>query len=258
MSFAGTLAQTASGVARTAYKMAFQLSPIVLTNGIANNMPGKALPIIVFTEAINFVDGLLSGTDNIELDNFFANFEPVTGATLIDQQIGEYPFANQAVAANATIAQPLRVSMLMKCPARNIAGYTVKLATMTALQSALTQHNASGGTYTVLTPSYFYTNCIMTAMRDVSSGESNQYQYIWQMDFEKPLLTLEDAQAAQSSLMSKIGNQTKIEGQPAWSSINTAFGDIAGVVTGQIVPAAKGVGAAFVGGASSVANGTLP
>src|SRR5690242_11026591 len=99
----------------------------MLVDGIASAIPGQMLPIISITEAINFTAGLLSGgagTDlsDPNLDNFFANFEPIPGARLISQQVGHYPFANQAVAANAVIPQPLPVSLLMKCPARPPGG----------------------------------------------------------------------------------------------------------------------------------------
>jgi hypothetical protein len=238
-------------LALAAWKLTFQLSPIVLTNGIATNVPGGMLPIIVFTEALNFIDGLLIGTEDIELDGFFANFEPTTGATLIDQEIGHYPFANQAVAANAVIAQPLTVSMRMLCPVKDIAGYPLKLATMMALQAALTQHNGSGGTYTVVTQSYFYTNCIMTGMRDVSSEESNQQQFIWQMDFEQPLLTLQSAQQAQNSLMSKLTGGTQINaddtGSVGWSGLSPTVGQPPSLAASSIIPSGSSAGTGVSG-----------
>src|ERR1017187_8109278 len=150
-----------------AFKLSFQLAPIILTGGIASAIPGGMLPLLAITEALNFTEGLPSGGNNLDdLDGFFATFHPLPGATLIDQQIGQYPFANQAVAANPVIAQPLSISMRMICPARDEAGYAIKLATMLALQSTLKQHNSQGGTYTVATPSFFFTDTVMTAMRD--------------------------------------------------------------------------------------------
>jgi hypothetical protein len=47
------------------FKLAFQLSPILLCNGIATDIPGGVLPIIAITEASHFVLGLLSGTDTL-------------------------------------------------------------------------------------------------------------------------------------------------------------------------------------------------
>lgn len=223
-----------------AYKLSFQLSPIILTGGIAGAIPGGMLPIIAITEAINFVDGLLSGGENMDdLDQFFANFHPLPGATVLDQQIGEYPFANQAVAANAVIAQPLTISMRMICPATKEAGYALKLATMLALQATLKQHNATGGTYTIMTPSYFYTNCVMLRMTDTSSAESKQAQNTWQLDFKKPLLTLEDAQQAQNNLMSQISSGTAIDGAPAWSGIAPTTGNPASLAAPSLIPAAS-------------------
>jgi len=229
-----------------AFKLAFQLSPIVLVNGIAQNIPGQMLPIIAITQAAQFVAGLLSGGEDIGLNDFFANFQPLPGATLVDFQIAKYPFANQAVAANATIAQPLQLSMLMKCPARDELGYAAKLATMMALQSVLSQHGSQGGTYIIVTPSYFYTNGILTGMRDASNGESKQAQNAWQMDFEFPLLTLEQAQQSQGSLMSKITSGTQINGAPAWSGLSPAVGQTGAntLAAPSLIPAASGASAA--------------
>lgn len=205
-----------------AFKLAFQLSPIFLTGGIAKFIPGNVAPIVLFTEALNLPLGLLSGGENIELDDFFAHYVPIPGGTIIDQVIAEYPFANQGVAANAIIQQPLNIALRMICPARNTLGYAAKLATMLGLEGVLKQHNAQGGTYTIATPSFFYTNCVMLAMRDITPGNTAQAQAQWQLEFRKPLLTSEAAAAAQNSLMSKLTAGTQINGEPTWSgqSIN--------------------------------------
>jgi hypothetical protein len=221
-----------------AWKLAFQLSPIVLTNGIAQNIPGGMLPIIAITEAINFVDGLLSGPENITLDNFFASYQPLPGSTLIDQDIAHYPFANQAVAANAVITKPLAISMLMICPVRLPGGYPLKTATFLALQAALSQHNNSGGTYTIATPAQFYTNCLLMKMSDVTPGDSAQPQTHWQLDFEKPLLTEDQAQQAQNSLMNKISSGTQINGPLAWSGLGPTVGLPPSLATPGLIPAA--------------------
>jgi hypothetical protein len=232
-----------------AFKLSFQLSPIILTGGIASGIPGGALPIISITEALNFVDGLLSGGDELaDLDGFFANFHPLPGASIIEQRIGEYTFANQVVAANAVIRDPLLISLRMICPARDDAGYAVKLATMIALQATLAQHNASGGTYTVATPSFFYTNCVMLRLADTSNTASRQAQNAWQWDFKRPLLTLEDAQQAQNNLMSQISSGTPISGQPAWSGLPPTVGNFGSIAAPSVVPAA-----AFTAGSGTAA-----
>lgn len=193
-------------VGLAAFKLSTQLSPIILNGGIAANIPGGGgmLPIIAITQAIDFVAGILSSGGDINLDDFFANFQVIPGGTIIDQQIGHYPFANQAVAANAVIAQPLKVSLLMICPARGDGGYAVKLATMLALQRTIQQHNALGGTYTIITPSAFYSDCVMISLSDASNGESKQLQNAWRWDFEKPLLTQSSADVAQQALNAKM------------------------------------------------------
>lgn len=220
-----------------AFKLSFQLSPIIFAGGIATNIPGGMLPIIAITQALDFVDGLLSGGDDLtDLDDFFAQFHPLPGATLGDQEIGKYPFANQAVAANAVIPQPLTISLRMICPARDDSGYAIKLATMMALKSAVAQHNISGGTYIVATPSYLYTNLVFRRLIDVSRADDLQAQNTWQWDFENPLLTLQDAQYAQNNLMSQISAGTPISGAPAWSGLGPTVGNPPSLAAPSIVP----------------------
>jgi hypothetical protein len=224
----------------TAFRLSFEICPVVLTGGIATNLTGGALPIISITEALNFTAGLLTGGNDLtNLDDFFAHFVPLPNSTLIDQQIGHYPFANQSVAANAVIPQPLTISLRMICPARGPGGYALKLATITALQATLKQHNISGGTYIVATPSAFYPNCVMLDLKDTSAGFDVQAQNTYQWDFEAPLLTLQDAQAAQNNLLSQITAGAPINGLPAWSGLNPTVGNSASLGSVGTIPAAS-------------------
>lgn len=237
-----------------AYKLAFQIAPLALTGGIASNITGGMLPIISLTQALNFTTGILSG-GNIELDDCFAHFQPLPGATLIDNRIGMYPFANQAVAANAIIAQPLQISLLMIVPARDDSGAWEKLALMTALQMTLSSHNNQGGTYTVATPSYFYTNAIMTAMRDVTTAESKQSQFKWQLDFVQPLVSLQQLAQAQNAQMSKITNQTPSDGSASGYGVNTS--DPSNLSGLSVIPAASNTAGTGIPPASQVTSPAL-
>jgi hypothetical protein len=235
------------------FKRTFQLSPIILVGGIAGQTPGALLPILSLTQPGAFSAGITSPGDDVDLDNFFAYFEPVAGGTLIDNEVATYPFANQAVAANAIITQGLRVSLKMISPARNPGGYADKLATFSALQSSLAQHTNLGGTYNVATPAFLYTNCLLTALRDVTGGEGAQTQAIWQWDFYQPLLTLAAAAAAYSASMSKIAAGTESKGDPpALSGGSPNVGTGASVAGPAVVPAATSLGGAS---ASSVQAG---
>jgi hypothetical protein len=212
---------------RTIFQLGYQISPIVLTGGVADLIPGGMLPIVAITEAPNFITGLLSGGTDLSLDNFFAHFKTVPGGSLIDVQLGKYPFGSQVIAANAIIAQPLQISLSMTCPVRNAGGYTAKLATMMALKAVLDNHANNGGTYIVVTPSYIYEDCVLLRLRDVSSGETKQPQVQWQFDFEKPLITLQDAENAQNSLISKLTAGLPTDGSlsgPASTAGNTLSG----------------------------------
>ena len=223
------------------WKLAFQISPIFFNGGVANQIAGGTLPIIYFTEAVNQFLALVSGNDNVELDDFFAHYQPLPGSTLHNLEVGMYPFANQTVAANATIKQPLQLSMLMRCPTRNTLGYYNKIRQMMILQQAVDTHASWGGTYTVLSPAFYYTNGICTAIRDVSDTESHQPQNAYQWDFTFPLLTTQQAQSAQNNLMSQLTNQTQISGQPAWSGLSSSVGNSNSLASSSVVSSASSV-----------------
>lgn len=232
------------GPGYAAFKLAMELSPILLTNGLATAMAGGVLPIIAFTEAAHFTLGLLSGAENIELDDFFAHFEPIPGSTLIDNLVATYPFANQAVAGNAVIKNGLTLSMLMICPARDQLAYADKLLTMTALKQSLDQHITLGGTFTVITPAQIYTNGLLIRMSDASFQQSRQPQNTYQLDFFFPLLTLEQAQQSQNNLISRItsGSQmTATNGNVGWSGVAPTVGQPNSLAGGTVIPSSSGL-----------------
>ena len=218
-----------STLARSAFRLGFELSPILLTRGIAISV-GGALPLITITQSLGLLGGLLTGGDTLDTDTYFAHFTPVPGATLINNQIGKYPFANQAVAGNAIIAQPLNVSLLMTCPVNDGTSYASKLMTMETLKATLDKHNQAGGTYTVLTPSHTYTDCVLIDLKDVTGGSTKQAQAQWQWDFEQPLIAQSDAVQALNNMMAKLKQGLALPtGGLSWS--NPA---VAGNVTGGV------------------------
>ena len=195
---------------RSQYDLAFQVSPIILQGGIVGSAQGSLAPITAYT-----------GGAPKNLDEAFAHYLPLPGSTLISQTIATYPFANQAVAANATIQQPLTISLLMIAPVNQAGGYTKKLQAFTSLKNSLTQHNALGGTYIIATPAYVYNYTLMTAMTDVtpqiSADGGKQLQIQYQLDFVQPLVTAAALAQQQAALVQKITNGNKINGAPAWS-----------------------------------------
>lgn len=214
-----------AGALRSIWQLAFQVSPIVLVNGLAATLPGGLLPIVAITEALDIAGGLLTGNGLPDsLDDFFAQYLPLPGSTLISQAVGQYPFANLAVAANATIKNPLNISMVMIAPARETGGYLTKLPIFTALQAALETHNSLGGLYHIATPAFVYTNCIFLSMTDVTDGESRQRQAAYQLDFQKPLVTASQLNSALNSLMSRLANGSQISGNPTWSGPAASVG----------------------------------
>ena len=214
------------------FQLGFEISPIIFVNGIAEGLPNSQMPIISITQNQDYDGGLLNGSLSLNLADYFAVFKPLPGGQLVNNQIGTYPFANQTVAANAIITQPTMISMLMICPARGFGGYQAKLETVTALKQAFDQHNNLGGTYTIATPAFIYSECVMLGFRDVSTGDSKQSQMEWQLDFMRPLLTEEDAEQVMNSLMAKIDGGLPQADEPAWSGNENSTDPIMGAFPG--------------------------
>jgi len=182
---------------QTVFQAAFEVSPIILQDGLAQ-FSGGYLPLTAITEIIDF-PGLSS-------KQFFAHFKPLSGSTLAEWQVAEYPFVNLQMAANAQIQMPLKLSMLQVSPAQTGGGYLFKQAIFTALKIALENHIQLGGTFTILTPAYTYTNCLLTSLRDVTSPSDKQVQTMFQWDFVQPLITESGASQVVGSLMQRLGD----------------------------------------------------
>lgn len=210
-------------VASTSYDLAFQVSPIILVGGSYGQ---GLMPIIgLLGQLAGLGQGLLSGLGS---DAPFAKFLPMPGSTLISNTVGKYPFANQQVAGNAIIQQPLNLSMHMICPVKDKAGYLTKLALITSLQTSLQQHCAAGGTFNVATPAFIYTGMILLGMTDITGGMTAQKQVEFQLDFEKPLITREDATAALNTLMGKLSGGQQVTSS-SWSGQAATLPDTPGL-----------------------------
>jgi len=231
---------TLSSAFRSLYDLAFQVSPIILVDGIASGTLGGMLPIIgLVGQAAALVQGVAS-SGTLSPDDFFARYVPLPGGTLINNTIGTYPFANQQVAANAIIQQPLNISLHMIAPVKESGGYLTKLAIFTSLQNSLNQHNNAGGSYHIATPAFLYTNCLMTAMTDITSGTTNQKQVEFQLDFVRPLITQQQASEAYNSLMGKLSGGSQVTSS-GWSSASALSGSPAQGAAGSITNAAGSV-----------------
>ena len=203
------------------FQNAYQISPILLTGGVAASYPGGQLPIVNLLQPGNF-GGLGGLALDDPLDEFFAQFIPLPGSKLISNKYGQYPFANQSVAANALIVDPLNISLLMLCPVRE-GGYPQKQSIITALRATLTQHGQMGGSYTVMTPAFPYTDCVLLDLTDVSGGEDKQVQHTYRWDFWRPLITLTQAAAAYGSLINKIDSGLPTDGMTSGPSNTIGF-----------------------------------
>lgn len=201
-----------NSIVKNAFRVSYEISPIILNGGIAENIPGGMLPIVAITESLGLSAQVLNGNINLDLG---ARFLPMAGSTLIEQEIPVYNQYNQVALANCTVKRPNVVNLSMIFPAQTgNGGYAAKIATMTALQLALDNHNQRGGTYTVLTPSYIYTGCLLRRLSDQSSfSERNlQVQYQWLFEFYQPIVLQSQFQAAFSTMLKKLSTGIKGDG----------------------------------------------
>jgi len=228
-------------MSRSSFALSYEITPIILIGGIAADLPSQMLPIIALTEQENYDNGLVNGTLNISENDYFAKFKVLPGSKLKSNSIGMYAFANQQAAANAIVFNPLNVSVLMICPAKGNGGYITKSQKLTQLKRSLDLHDSSGGMYNIVTPAFTYTNCILSDIVDITSGQSKQVQSEYRFDFIKPLLTLEDAQAAYNSLMNNINSGYVVKpdnnGEIKWSGeglTSNQTGGSTSVTTGNL------------------------
>lgn len=217
----GAVAKVLSGPDRRNYQLSYQVCPIFLTNGLAGNAGGM-LPITTFLKpgstatSLTQLANAAAGTTTPDLDQAFAHFRVVPGGTIAKFSPALYPYANQQVAANALIFEPLTVSLRMEIPVNTPRGFQYKFVTMSSLQACIQLHASLGGTYTVATPVMTYLNALLLDIVDVSTPDSPTPQNAFQWNFITPLVTLQAAQAAQSTFMTNITN-----GTPTSGSFNT-------------------------------------
>jgi len=205
-----------TSLTQTIFSLAYEQSPILLQGGIAQFLPGQTLPIVAITE--------LFDVPGIENQSLFAHWKPLPGGTLQQWQVAEYPFASLQVASNAIIQEPLTISMLMICPAQSNGGYVYKQAILTAMKLTLDLHLSSGGSFSVITPAYTYTNCLLTSIKDVSSMGDKQTQYMFQWDFVQPLISTGGfLQQTLGTVMQSITNGTptvpNLGGSTGWNNV---------------------------------------
>jgi hypothetical protein len=198
-------------------QLSYQVCPIILTGGVAGQIPGGMLPMLSLF-ATGETNNLGLPFDIGKLDDAFGAFNILPGGNLVSQTIGKYPFANQSVAANAVIREPLTLSVIMDAPMRTPNAWQIKQSVFTALKATLDQHNNDGGTYTVATPAYMYDNLIMVALTDNSRGNNSLPQNAWRFDFEKPLVSLAELQGAQNQFLQKITNGLPTDGSVSGTS----------------------------------------
>lgn len=186
------------------FRRNYEIAPIWLVGGIAQNQPNKKMSILKLTE----------GNENIvyaDPNDYFAHFKVMSGGSLQDWGLAEYPFASMAMAANAVLQNPLKVSLIMYCPAQtNQNTYTAKSATITSLKYALDNHITNGGYFEVQTPAFTYSNCLLVSLRDITVQGDKQVQSMYQWDFSAPLILPSQTENVMNNLYQKLTQQLPV------------------------------------------------
>ena len=203
----------AAGVSRAGFDALYQINPLFLQGGSVASIGGYCPFSLLAGALLGNVQGLLGSGEPL------GKWWVLPGGKMLNQSVATYPFASQQVAANATVQEPLTLSMLLRAPVKDGFGYATKPAIWTSIQTALTAHNNAGGTYTIFTPALFYQNGLLLNVSDVTSGGTKQEQVDWQFDFFFPLITQQGAQSAFSTAMQKLQGGQPVTGAPTWASL---------------------------------------
>jgi hypothetical protein len=202
---ATTLTQAVYNVKRASLAWIYERNAITLSDGATND----------YVSLFQTVASAGLSQTSLSVANIFqqfVRFRPLAGATLIEMQYSQYPFANRAIAANSGSVQPNRIQIEMmvdfgptgieqlanalgiKTPTLNIVRYAAILPFMQALRQKLVDHMADGGTFNLITPSQIYFDCLLENLSDVSDqsdGSPGGIRYVF--SFIKPIISLKDA-----------------------------------------------------------------
>lgn len=204
-----------AGASQATWQALYQVNPLFLSGGSFANVPGGLFPFTGLAGALlGVVQGALgSGSP------YLGEWMVMPGGKMLSQAAATYPYASQQVAANATVQEPLTLSMLLRAPVKDGFGYSTKPAIWSSIQAALTQHNNAGGTYTIFTSALFYQNGLLLDVFDATDGSTKQLQTDWQFDFFFPLITQAQAAYSFSNAMSKLAGGQQVTGAPSWAAL---------------------------------------
>ena len=224
-SLLGLAAGTVAGASRAGWKALYQVNPLFMVGGSFVGLPGQVFPFSGLAGALlGVVQGALgSGSP------YIGEWLVMPGGKMVSQAAATYPFASLQIAANATVQEPLSLSMLLRAPVKDGFGYLTKPAIWTSIQAALTAHNNAGGTYIIFTPGLFYQGGILLDVFDATDGETKQEQVDWQFDFFFPLITQQGASASFSSAMQTMQGGGPVNGTLNWSATARGIANAVGL-----------------------------
>ncbi|KMQ89825.1 hypothetical protein RF55_10510 [Lasius niger] len=204
------------------FAVAFQKSPIYLTDGvvtkwgnsaltsvgqffdpnlpeghpISNKFPfplatlvADALGVAVSDTASGFnaIGGNFAlGTDS--LDDLMLDFEPVGKAgTLFESTPPSDPQVNAQAVDDNQLIHGSKMSLQMGVPPHTVGHYTALAALIPLMKAIFTQHQCLGGRYIIATPSYIWTGMMLTNFTDITEKPAQAPGSLFRLDFVKPV-----------------------------------------------------------------------
>ncbi|MDF7673948.1 hypothetical protein PT277_08010 [Acetobacteraceae bacterium ESL0709] len=192
-----SVASVFDDIGRTLGNLAYVVSPILLEGGVAEKT-GLPVPILVYTEAVALVNGLISGGikgqfNMPDLDNMWCHWKMASSTdgslnTILDYDIALHTLGTQNSACCHFIRNPLTVSMQMMCYARGPGAMVTKLATIQSLQAILDKHMMMGGRFIIITPGFYYTDMVLAHFTDITKDHAIHPASVFQLDFQQAIL----------------------------------------------------------------------
>lgn len=219
-------------IIRDAYTFLRYKCPIFLTGGIVQQWFGfpsyTPIPIILFTEPEGIAQQLLGGDwRQIDMATLWANWlciqeNPLTYETQL------YPVANRETAASSQMRVPSDISYRLITDAPIPANEALRIGNWSSFETILKNHTDLGGTFALITDSFFYQNCIL---KNVSKADPDPSQKAiqWRVDFSRPLVKRKSFTGAYSSLAQSLNGELPSSSEPSLFSAGLSSLGITGI-----------------------------
>lgn len=179
---------TPSGILTTMW----QVAPIIFEDIALTKKAFKTSPLgaeVNIEASIVQFSGLLNLIPSLSQFTFFyglsQNPNPISQWGTV-----KFPYANRQIASNSAVKQPTQIGLTIQNEMEGVGGLSLAIAKMQGLRVVLDNYQASGGTFTILTPSQLYKGCVYVNLQDDNPQQAGQ---TFSIVFENILTTLSNS-----------------------------------------------------------------